>query len=709
MSDSCQDDDPAGDETIEQVGKQRAQINAAREQIERMRASRKITSFTPQYEIPGYEILSEIHRGGQGVVYQATEKATNRKVAIKFLLQGHNATSDLRQRFQREIELAAGLKHPHIITVYSSGETDDGVQYCVMDFVRGLPLDRYVGERELSVRATMKLMRDVCTAVNFAHRRGIIHRDLKPSNVLVDSDGAPRILDFGLAKSLSKSDELLRTQSGAQMGTLAYMSPEQVRAHPDEIDTRTDVYSLGVILYQVLTGVFPYPINAPLPEVLKHISETAPTPPSRSNPEHRLPFAEEFPVQDRAIHHEVEAITLKALAKEPDRRYGFAGDMARDIDRFLNGEPVEAKGDSVQYRCGKFLRRYWLPVAIVIGYLALVTAGLLYALSANRQIRKQQRQIVLRDETLEAESVVVKATNKRLVSQMEQLSQSKWLKGEPGRTTELMTHAALGEAYGQLNEFDQARAHIEYTTNLAAESLGIDDENFWGFRRQLARVAVRQGNYDEAREIYESLYDQYVSRFGAEHKYALSTKSNLAQVLKELGRFEEAERLYKSVLEIRQQLAADSDNSSLKRNILTAKNNLGSLYYFWGRDIDPAKWNDAERVFLETLAERRTLLGNSDPQTMTTLNNLGGLYTAMGRPHEAIKFLDEALDAAMLHYQKGDLNLGVRLWYHGRCLKALNRLDAAEDELLRAREILAVHRGAKDAWVKEIELLLSDF
>ena len=331
--------------------------------------------------IEGYDIIRELHHGGQGVVYQAIQKSTKRKVAIKLLLEGQYASKSARKRFEREIELVAQLKHPNIIAIFDSGVTNDGAQFYIMDYVRGHRLDEYVREKRLTLEDTLRLFATICVAVQYAHQRGVIHRDLKPSNVLVDAAGTPLILDFGLAKSLSAPVETIVSISQNVIGTLPYLSPEQACGNPDEIDTLTDVYALGVILYRLLTGNYPYPVMGQMADVLKHISETPPTAPSRVwTQDSGVTRCSSRRIRPGAcpIDTEVQTIVLKTLAKERQRRYQSAGELARDIGHYLNSEPIEARRNSIWYVSRTLFKRHTthIATAVIIGILAVTTIGL---------------------------------------------------------------------------------------------------------------------------------------------------------------------------------------------------------------------------------------------------------------------------------------------------------------------------------------------
>lgn len=326
--------------------------------------------------VPGYSIARKLSEGGQGVVYLAIQKSMQRRVAIKMMKEGVFASRSDRARFDREGKVLARLNHPNIVTIHDSGTTTAG-HYLVMDYISGRPLDEYMKSADApgSVDGTMQLFEKICSAVNAAHLAGIIHRDLKPSNILVDGAGEPHILDFGLAKvPLSDSETSMMTMTGQFIGSLPWASPEQAEGLSDKIDMRTDVYSLGIILYQILTGRFPYEVTGPMRDVLERIMRVEPRRPSALG---------------RKINDEVDTIALKCLSKERERRYQSAGELARDVQHYLSGRPIEAKHDSLGYLMRKQLTRHRVPVAVAVGFVAVILVALVTALTLWRRAESE--------------------------------------------------------------------------------------------------------------------------------------------------------------------------------------------------------------------------------------------------------------------------------------------------------------------------------
>jgi tetratricopeptide (TPR) repeat protein/tRNA A-37 threonylcarbamoyl transferase component Bud32 len=316
--------------------------------------------------IPGYRMVARIELGGQGVVYKAVQTATHRKVAIKMLRDGLLANERQRFRFERETELLASLRHPNIVTLFDRGRTPEGHDYIVMEWVHGVPLDAY-GRDKLNpglapgvarVRAQLTVFSKIANAIQHAHGGSVIHRDLKPGNILVDDAGEPHIIDFGLARPELGGRGPMPTMTEDFAGTRAYASPEQVAGKADQMRVTTDVYSLGVILYELLTGTFPYPIEGSPSEIDRHIQFTEPPSPRAAN---------------RDIPDDVATIVLVALRKEPGQRYPTAGALAADIDDYLAGRPISAKKDSTWYVIRRTVRRHRRTLATVTaGAFALV-------------------------------------------------------------------------------------------------------------------------------------------------------------------------------------------------------------------------------------------------------------------------------------------------------------------------------------------------
>jgi len=336
----------------------------------------------PPPQIEGYQIVSQLGEAGQGRVWRAIQLSTHREVALKVprvdLLRSRGALG----RFEREVELTARLTHPNIARIYDSG-LYQGIYYYAMELIEGTRLDEYAGEHKLTTRQTLELMRTVCEAVQHAHQNGVIHRDIKPSNIIVsvqDGQVIPKVIDFGVAKVVAAplANGTSFTEQGQLVGTPEYMSPEQVSGHQDALDTRSDIYSLGVVLYRVLTGSFPYDVKSSMLQTLRNIQETEPLRPSRLM---------------QHLDADVEAIVLKALAKEPDRRYQSVAELRHDITCWLAGLPILARSDSSLYLLRKVIARHRYTTAVVALLLVIILAFSIFSLQLYGKLRRSNAQL----------------------------------------------------------------------------------------------------------------------------------------------------------------------------------------------------------------------------------------------------------------------------------------------------------------------------
>jgi predicted Ser/Thr protein kinase/tetratricopeptide (TPR) repeat protein len=347
--------------------------------------------------IGAYRILGVLGRGGMGIVYRAEQERPRRAVALK-VVRPERASAEALRRFEHEAHLLGRLHHPGIAQIFEAGSIPTAAgphPFFAMELIAGRPLTQYAAERRLGARARLELMIKVCEAVQHAHQQGIIHRDLKPGNILVEDTGQPKVLDFGVARVTSDDTSLATslTDPGQILGTVPYMSPEQVAADPDAIDTRSDVYALGVITYELLTGRLPYPVRGRPPlEVMRIIREQGPQPLSST---------------DRSLRGDLETILSKALEKDRERRYASASEFAADLGRHLRDEPILARPPGALYQLGKFARRNKAltagAAAALLG-LAGSVVGLGLAWDSQRRAARAEGQRVLEVERRLAES-----------------------------------------------------------------------------------------------------------------------------------------------------------------------------------------------------------------------------------------------------------------------------------------------------------------
>lgn len=429
--------------------------------------------------IAGYRIMEKLGEGGMGTVWRAEQLSTHREVALKIMRVHTFGSSRVLERFEREVDLAARLEHPNIARVYDSG-LHQGLYYYVMELVEGKTLNRYVEEKALSPKEVVRIIKMVAEAIHFAHQRRVIHRDLKPGNILVTDEGRPYVLDFGLAKPTEKEQHSHTVSlQGEVLGTLNYMAPEQLSGHPEDIDIRSDIFALGVIAYQLMTGHLPFGDRLPTAELIMRLKDHDPFLPRMYVPE---------------IDRDLEAIILKALAREPAERYQSVAEFTRDIDNWFTGLPVMARPAGRIYLIRKWMARNRASSIII----ALLTVILLGMSSISFYFYKKERR-----------------AHQVLLDSREKEKQFHDTMSRVGLATalELWQEGKLERAQAYLEAFD--RASREYAAGqffLSAEpleerkavlrtQLGEEDEGFYYFI--LGEYAWRTGMKVEALEWYK--------------------------------------------------------------------------------------------------------------------------------------------------------------------------------------------------------------
>lgn len=538
--------------------------------------------------IPGFELFEEISRGGQGVVFRGVQIATKRPTAIKMLLSGEFATPRQRLRFEREVEIAARLRHPNIVTVFESGETSAGHPYVAMEFVQGAALDAFVADTlppprrrtRADIDAIARLMAAIASAVGTAHTSGVIHRDLKPSNILVDAGGVPRVLDFGLARTAVLEIDTTRTQEF--VGTPAYAAPEQFSSAA-LVDARTDVYSLGVILYGLLCGELPYPGSATFAEVARHVVSTEAPAISKVVP--RVPA-------------DLATIIGKCLAKDPARRYASAAALAADLDHYLRNEAIDARRDSAWYMLKKAAlqnRRLLATAAIVLAILG-VNGYLLF----EQMLDARAARVAAEHEQLRADIEAVRSEGIAHILHAI-VPPGDWLNGSAANP--------VGRAvFESLHRF---QSQVEYGAYAARPDLELT------IRSTLAGVYVNTPNLLGAGEIaVRQALTSRIQAFGPEHVETAQGYHELAEMLVIRKRLPEAESAARSALEIRirrlglQNPVVARSCEQLARILVETRNSAGAIEVA-GRALailDASKTVGRDRVAaLRTLAEARLL------------------------------------------------------------------------------------------------------
>ena len=615
----------------------------------------------PGVRVGSYRLVREIGRGGMGTVWLAArdDREFERRVAIKILKRGMD-TDEIVRRFRLERQILANLEHPHVAELYEGGTTEDHRPYFVMEYVDGLPIDEYCDHHALDLEQRLALFRKVCGAVQFLHRNLVVHRDLKPSNLLVTRAGEPKILDFGIAKLLDPATQrpVTLTDPGWRFMTPECASPEQVRGEP--ITTATDVYALGVLLYELLTGHRPYQLPKRLDaEIQRIICEVEPEPPSAAvvrsevitradgttvvvDPETVGKVRGERPARlRRRLSGDLDNIVLMALRKEPERRYPSVALLAEDLDRFLDGLPVRAHRDSWLYRTGKLFRRRWRAAAAGLVLLVLATASVLDHLEQQRQVERERDQALRVTRFLtdlfqdsdpyqrNGESLTARSLLDRGVARIEQ---------EPHLEPEIRGALVqtIGEVYRRLALYEEAEPLLEEAHELRRTSHGPESLQLAETLASLAALAADRGDLETAEARYQ-LAVAIGRRTADEADPDVAARLNaLAFVVQSRGDYERAEALHEEALALLQSLHGDDHPE-----VALTLNDLAVLHL---RRDDP---DVAEELLRRALAVERQHFGPRHPRLEAVLGNLAAALMAQGREAEAEPLLREARSIAV--------------------------------------------------------------
>ncbi|HSL16404.1 MAG TPA: serine/threonine-protein kinase [Methylomirabilota bacterium] len=715
--------------------------------------------------IGGYRVLGVLGEGGMGVVYEAEQASPRRRVALKVIRGGHFVDDNQVRMFRREAETLARLRHPNIGAIYESGRTDDGRHFFAMELVQGDTLGAYLAGRprpatpgELEHR--LALFRKICDAVQYAHQRGVIHRDLKPSNIIVTDDhsssGAAsssttrsamptvKILDFGLARITEEDLAMTQvTEVGVIKGTLPYMAPEQARGDAEAIDIRTDVYALGVILYEMLAGRRPYEAaRSALLEAVRVICEEPPAPLGASWS------------GSRRLDPDVETIVGTALEKDPDRRYASAAALSEDIGRFLESQPILARPPSAVYQLRKMVARHRTAfVASVVVAVVLVASTVV---SSSLYLKAKRESERARVAALKSEQVATFMTGmlegvgpavamgrdttmlREILDRTAERLDAE-LQGQP--EVEASLRDVLGKTYRDLGELEAAEAQLRSAVATNRRVLGDDDPATLISINDLGLTLQDRGAWEEAEALTVEGLEGCRRVLGDDHIETRTAASNYGQLLAETGRFDEAERYHRRAFEDFSRIEGPEDPQTL-----TAQTNLGILLMRMGRvseseDILRAtleakrrvlgndhpetfisldalavvlegqeRFDEAKPLYFESLDACRRVLGDDHPGTLRVLSNIGVFLTKVGRPDEGERYLREALETKRRVFGDDHLNTLVSMNTMGFWYFRQKRYDESEamvrEAVERGRTALGSDHPELLVWVFNLGKLL---
>ncbi len=575
-----------------------------------------------------YRIVEPLGEGGMGIVYHAEqERPIRRRVALKLIKPGMD-TRQILARFESERQALAIMNHPAVARVFDAGATEDGRPYFAMEYVAGLPITEHCDTHRLGARDRLKLFVRVCDAVQHAHQNAIIHRDLKPSNILVATDegrSEPKIIDFGIAKATDRHLNEHSTQltgSGQIVGTPEYMSPEQLSSSVP-VDTRTDVYSLGVLLYELLVGARPFtigPEDGTFEEVRHKIrTEDPPRPSSKAG--------------SRQLRGDLDWIVMKTLEKDPDRRYVSPAELAADIERHLERKPVLACPPSTTYRIGRFVRRHRVAVsAAVIVVIGLATGAFAAAMGLARAERETRATARISDYLIRLVGVADPSRGRGTARALldEGAARLSELGDQPLVQARLMDQ--MGVAYTRLGQFEQARELIEQGLTIRERELLPHDLDLASSRMNLGDLLVLEGDFKRAQANFEKALEIRQQSLGSTHPDVATSMERLGTLMRLIDD-ELARPLYDRALDLREG-ALGPDHPDVAESLQA----LGRLATA-SRDYEIAR-----RRFEEALAIRKSIHGDQHPAVASTLRDLASLSRSTGDYVTALQLMQQVTD-----------------------------------------------------------------
>jgi len=640
-----------------------------------------------------YRLRSVLGEGGMGIVYLAQqEHPIRRQVALKVIKPGMDSKRVIA-RFEAERQALALLDHPNIAHVYDAGTTDAGRPYFVMEYVKGLPITEYCDRQRLRIEDRLRLFQPVCLAVHHAHQKGIIHRDLKPSNIIVSAEHdrpTPKIIDFGVAKALNQPlmEQTLFTEDTHLLGTPEYMSPEQAEMVSEDIDIRSDIYSLGVLLYVLLAGILPYDSETfrqgGVEHIRKVIRETDPKTPSTrltklGDGARELAESRRTDVAALAkrFHRELEWIPLKAMRKERSERYRSAAEFEDDIGHYLTGEPLIAALPSTVYRLRKAVRRHRAFVMGLAAVLAVLAAGTvisaIFALHAKQQAKNAQAvaDFLGRDILGAVVPSQLKGRELTLRYALDTASEKLEAQFQTQPLVEASIRFWLGLAYRSQGEPCDAALHLRRARGIYREELGEGHPRTMSATDNLGWVYLDLGRYGNATELLAEAFSTARRRYGDEDRRTLNLMNTLATTYLDLGRYDEAERLFSRGAEISLRSLGRESNATL---FMTG--NLGGTYEAQGR------YDDAERQYLRTLRLSEGTWGQENKWRLVYECFLARTYTAQRKYGKAGSLFQTTLDRTNRIWAKESLPTL-------RCVAGLAHLHACQGHYDEAESLFA--------------------